>query len=410
MHDFSGASSGEWLPIVTVLPFEAPSTINTLTPFFMRLLSCRCALAAVLVNGGFILISQAAEQQLPVVTQTSVTMRVMAANITTGNNQRYEGPGLRIFQGLKPDVVAVQEFNYASTNGLGINTPAALREMIDGAFGTNFVFFRESGYSIPNGIISRWPILDSGSWDDVQVPDRGFAWALIDLPGTNDLYLVSVHLHSSGGSSSRATEALNLKSLIQSNFPSNAWVMVAGDLNTDTRNEAAVTTFKTFLSDSPIPADNNGNPNTNLSRQRPYDYVLPGFSFATNQTATVIGTQQFAGGLVFDSRVYSPTNEVAPVLSTDSSAPNMQHMAVVKDFRVSYTVTNLVTVPAPRLEIVSANVIHWIGLSQLAYTVQTNGSLTDWAAIGTATSSSSEFWFTYTAPVAERGFFRVVYP
>ena len=376
----------------------------------MRLLSCRWVLAAVLLNGGFVLIGRGAEERFPAVTQTNVTIRVMAANTTTGNNQRYEGPGLRIFQGLKPDVVAVQEFNYASTNGLGINTPAALREMIDSAFGTNFVFYRESGYSIPNGIISRWPILDSGSWDDVQVPDRGFAWARIDLPGTNDLYLVSVHLHSSGGSTSRATEAANLKTLIQSNFPSNAWVIVAGDLNTDTRSEAAVTTFKTFLNDSPIPADNNGNPNTNLSRQRPYDYVLPGFAFASNQTATVIGSQHFAGGLVFDSRVYSPTNEVAPVLSADSSAPNMQHMAVVKDFRVSYAVTNLVTVPAPQLKIVSVNIIRWMGLSQLTYTVQTNGSLTDWATVGTVTSGSSDFWFTNTAPVAERNFFRVVYP
>ena len=211
----------------------------------------------------------AAQPLVPVIIVTNNTLRVMAANITTGNNQRYEAPGLRIFQGLKPDVVAVQEFNCASTNGLGINTPAALREMIDSGFGTNFFYFRESGYAIPNGIISRWPIVNANSWDDVQVPDRGFAWAQIDIPGGNDLYVVSVHLHSSGGSSSRAIEATNLKALIQANFPSNAFIVVAGDLNTDTRTETAVNTFRTFLSDSPVPADNNGNPNTNLSRQKP---------------------------------------------------------------------------------------------------------------------------------------------
>jgi hypothetical protein len=88
----------------------------------------------------------------------------------------------------------------------------------------------------------------------------------------------------------------------------------------------------------------------------------------------------------------------------------MQHMAVVKDFRVSYIVTNLVTVPAPRLEIVSANVIRWAGLSQLTYTVQTNDFLTGWATAGTAESSSSDYWFTNAAPAAERNFFRVVYP
>jgi endonuclease/exonuclease/phosphatase family metal-dependent hydrolase len=367
-------------------------------------------LAVALLGGIFVPVSRGDEPRFPVITSTSLTLRVMAANITTGNNQRYEGPGMRIFQALRPDVVAVQEFNYASTNGLGINTPGALREMIDSAFGTNFAFYRESGYSIPNGVISRWPLVESGSWDDVQVPDRGFAWARVDLPGTNDLYVVSVHLHSSGGSISRATEATNLMRLIQSNFPANAWLVVAGDLNTDSRNETAVSTFKTFLSDAFVPVDNHGNPNTNQSRQKPYDYVLTSFEFASNQTPTVIGAQSFGDGLVFDSRVYTPTNDVSPVLAADSSAPNMQHMAVVKDFTVSYTVTNLITVPAPRLEMVRPNIIRWTGLSQLTYTVQTNASLGDWATAGTATSPTTAFSFTNAAPAAGRNFYRVVFP
>src|SRR6185436_3256694 len=85
------------------------------------------------------------------VAQTNTPLRFMSANITSGNFQHYEAPGLRIFQGLKPDVVAIQEFNYASTNGQGTNTPSAFREMLDATFGTNFVYFRESGYNIPNG-------------------------------------------------------------------------------------------------------------------------------------------------------------------------------------------------------------------------------------------------------------------
>src|SRR5439155_6587291 len=122
--------------------------------------------------------------------QSNVLVRVMAANLTTGTNQRYETPGLDILKGLAPDVVAIQEFNYASTSSNGINTVAAFREMLDTTFGTNFVYFRESGYNIPNGVISRYPIIASGSWDDPSVSDRGFAWAQIDLPGTNDLYVV----------------------------------------------------------------------------------------------------------------------------------------------------------------------------------------------------------------------------
>src|SRR5438874_13829713 len=109
------------------------------------------------------------QAQAPVVVQTNATVRFMAANLN-GNVQSYQPFALRIFQGLKPDVVAIQEFNYSSTNGLGDNTPAAFREMIDTAFGTNFTYMRETGsYNIPNGIISRYPIMASGQWTDALV-------------------------------------------------------------------------------------------------------------------------------------------------------------------------------------------------------------------------------------------------
>lgn len=47
-----------------------------------------------------------------------------------------------------------------------------------------------------------------------------------------------------------------------------------------------------------------------------------------------IGSNSHTNGLVFDSRVYTPLSAVSPVLSTDSGASNMQHMAIVKDFLV----------------------------------------------------------------------------
>src|SRR6266853_2562823 len=82
-------------------------------------------------------------------TQTNIPLRVMSANLN-GNVQSYQPFALRIFEGLKPDVVAIQEFNY------GNNTDPDLRSMIDTAFGTNFSYYRENnGYSITNGIISR---------------------------------------------------------------------------------------------------------------------------------------------------------------------------------------------------------------------------------------------------------------
>ena len=138
------------------------------------------------------------------------------------------------------------------------------------------------------------------------MPDRGFAWARIDIPGTNDLYVVSIHLHSSGGSASRSIEATNLRTLIQANFPSNAFLIVAGDCNTDSRTEGALNTLRTFLSDSPVPTDavSGGNPNTNQNRNRPYDYVLPSFNLASNQIPTSIGAQSFPRGW-FLTRVFS---------------------------------------------------------------------------------------------------------
>src|ERR1035437_2284434 len=272
--------------------------------------------------------------------QSNVVVRVVGANISSGSNQSYLTPGLDIFKGLKPDIVAIQEFNYASTTTNGVNSPAAFREMIDNAFGTTFVYFREpytASGDIPNGIISRYPIVASGSWVDTQVANRGFAWAQIHLPGTNDLYVVSVHLLTSSAGA-RATEAGNLTTLIQANFPSNAWIIVAGDFNTDTRTEAAITTFSAVVSDTPIPIDQPGgttNSNTSINRNHPHDYVLQSYTMTNTFTPVVLPSLTFTNGLVFDSRVYTPLSDVPPVQFSDSDSANgMQHMAVVKDFAV----------------------------------------------------------------------------
>src|SRR5206468_9825913 len=113
--------------------------------------------------------------------QTNTPIRIMAANLN-GNLQSYQPFAIRIFQGLKPDIVAIQEFNYSN------NAPSDFRALLDAAFGTEFVYFREdyngSG-DIPNGIISRYPIVASGSWPDTlqSQPNRGYAWAQIGLPG-----------------------------------------------------------------------------------------------------------------------------------------------------------------------------------------------------------------------------------
>ncbi|MET0405898.1 MAG: endonuclease/exonuclease/phosphatase family protein [Cystobacter sp.] len=256
-------------------------------------------------------------------------IRLMAANTSSGNQQSYDpGEGIRIFQGVKPDIVMIQEFNYKS------NSDSDIRSFVNEAFGTHFHYYREEGAQIPNGIISRYPILASGEWKDTQVGNRDFAWARIDIPGPKDLWAVSVHLLTSG-SGVRNTEAGNLVNYIRANVPAGDFLVIGGDYNSDSRSEALFSTFSSVVSTSgPHPADHNGREGTNASRAKPYDHVLVSSNLRAYQTPTVIGNSTFSAGLVVDTRVYSPISEISPARSGDSGATNMQHMAVVKDFNV----------------------------------------------------------------------------
>jgi hypothetical protein len=104
-------------------------------------------------------------------------------------------------------------------------------------------------------------------------------------------------------------------------------------LNTDTRGESAIVTLAARLvTSSPYPADANINSNTNVPRNRPYDWLLPSSGFAMRETPVVIGSAMFARGLVVDTRIYTPLADIAPAQIGDSAALGMQHMAVVRDF------------------------------------------------------------------------------
>lgn len=254
-------------------------------------------------------------------------LRVMAANTTTGTRQSYDpGEGLRIFQGVHPDVALIQEFNY------GDNSDTAIRSFVNTAFGTGFSYYRERGAQIPNGIASRYPILASGSWTDPRVSNRSFAWARIDIPGTPDLWAVSVHLLTSSASN-RDLEAKALVAEVQKAVPAGDYLVIGGDLNSGSRTEACLTSFSAVVSTAaPFPADNLGNTNTSGSRSKPHDWVMPSPNLRSYETAVTIGMHSFPTGLVVDSRVYSPITELSPVMTADSGAANMQHMAVVEDF------------------------------------------------------------------------------
>lgn len=261
--------------------------------------------------------------------EATTRIRVMAANISSGNYQSYDpGHGIRIFQGTDPDIVMIQEFNY------GNNTASDIRSFVDTAFGPTFDYYREAGAQIPNGVISRYPIIESGEWTDPNVSNRDFAYARIDIPGTPDLWAVSVHfLTSSTGA--RSSQASDLVAYIKQQVPTGDYLIIGGDFNTSSRTESCISTLRqVIIASSPYPADRNGNGNTNASRAKPYDWVLADGDLDPFETAVVIGGSVFQNGLVVDTRVYSPLAEISPALSGDSGSTNMQHMAVIRDFLV----------------------------------------------------------------------------
>jgi len=262
----------------------------------------------------------------------SKKLRVVAGNLSSGSGQNYDaGHGIRIWKALAPDVGLIQEFKY------GDNGVAAQRAFVDAAFGADFAFVRgamANASDIPNGIASRYPILDSGDWVDPQVSNRAFTWARIDVPGPTDLYAVSVHLLTTNATD-RGAEAVALLGKLQA-LPANAFVVVGGDFNTNSRDETALSTLSPALvTQGPFPVDQGGNANTNAPRTKPYDWVVGNGALHGCALPAEVGGASFAAGLVFDTRVFTPLASVAPVELGDSDAPSMQHMAVVRDFGVA---------------------------------------------------------------------------
>jgi endonuclease/exonuclease/phosphatase family metal-dependent hydrolase len=260
--------------------------------------------------------------------------RVVAANLTSDRYQRYspdngnhsnpEGAGARILKALEPDIVLIQEFN----------TTVPLRQWVNRTLGEKFFFTCEEGMQIPNGIISRYPIVASGSWDDPVLENREFAWAKLRLPGNRDLWVVSVHLHSKGAES-RAVQSVALVKWIRRHVPKGAMLLVGGDLNTrHTEEDAFKKLSKVVVIPKKPPVDQAGVIATNAPRNRPYDWVLASERLQEFEIPVRLAGHEFPQGLVFDSRVFTPLDKVPPVQIGDSGVQNMQHMAVIRDFRI----------------------------------------------------------------------------
>ncbi|MBP7381086.1 endonuclease [Myxococcota bacterium] len=278
-------------------------------------------------------------------TDTSVgpglPIRIVAANLTSGNGQSYDpGHGIDILDGLNPDIVLVQEFNY------GGNSASDYLDFAQTVAGAQYWAVDDSGFQIPNGVVSRWPITGSGYWDDPNISNRELMWATIDIPGDVDLMAISVHLHTSP-SSDQVQAAQVIVSRVKAHRTANPgkyMYVVGGDFNgTSAVSTSGFGTDGVFVVDPPDPVDDDANPNTNSNRSKQYDFVLCDPALCAYQVPVVFPSSTdatsrvYSDGLVFDTRTFTQAvldKYFSPASTGDSSASNMQHMAVVKDFLI----------------------------------------------------------------------------
>ena len=219
----------------------------------------------------------------------------------------------------------MQEFN------VGNNSPATLKAFVQNTFGDGFSYYREPNKAIPNGVVSRYPILAAGVWDDALTTNREFAWARIDVPGPVDLWAISIHLLTSRASK-RKQEILQLVAHMTQMVPAKDLVVVGGDYNTNTFMEQSLKGLEGVLDWRRRPVDQAGNGHTNINRNKPYDRVFVDPELAVHHVPVRLGKQSFKDGLIFDTRVYTPLIDATPAELGDSGAVGMQHMAVVRDF------------------------------------------------------------------------------
>jgi endonuclease/exonuclease/phosphatase family metal-dependent hydrolase len=216
----------------------------------------------------------------------------------------------------------------------GSNNTASIDLLVDQVCDGECSYIRGPQAQIPNGVLSRLPILDCGWWEDPEVDNRNFVWARIDVPGDADLWAISVHLLTESASR-RDDEIDALLDEIQGAIPASDLIVLGGDLNTNSRNESGIDKLSAlFETDGPYPEDHDGEDGTNAPRDKPYDWVIASNDLFPFEVPVEIGASVFAAGAVIDTRVYEPLSEIAPAQANDSAASGMQHMAVVKDFQL----------------------------------------------------------------------------
>ena len=136
--------------------------------------------------------------------------------------------------------------------------------------GPKYEFAKENGTGIPNGIVSRYPIVAEGEWDDPTQTNRDFAWAKIRLSNGRNLWAVSVHLKAGGARAIRQKQAEELVRRLRANIPDEDYLVLGGDLNTADRAEPCIAKLgEIFQTAGPHPADQMGDQDTNAAAENP---------------------------------------------------------------------------------------------------------------------------------------------
>ncbi len=269
--------------------------------------------------------------------EADVTIRIMSANVTSGDGQRYQNEGVRLIQAVKPDIALLQEFRYS------YQFDDSLDSLVVRAFGPEYVYYVGEG-SLNNGIVSKYPILSAGSWDSNRVDDRTWDWAVIDIPGDRDLFVVSVHLYTKDNEAEMPVLLNKIMNKVNSDNK-NYYVMLGGDFNQRYNNIVSSylgSFFKVGTSNSEFPRDQNGNIKTYATRKGQIDYLLCSPDFCEMEIPTMFAGVGYTHGHVLDSRVYAnygTLDRIPPVQAGDSDALLMQHMPIFRDFKVT-TIVN----------------------------------------------------------------------
>jgi hypothetical protein len=185
-------------------------------------------------------------------------------------------------------------------------------------------------------------------------------------------------------------------------FPGD-YVVLGGDFNTSVRTEPAITSLSQVLvTGEPYPTDLGGLSGTNASRSKPYDWVLGNPALDALEVPVVIGLNEFPAGFVADTRVYTPIADLAPALTSDSAATNMQHMAVARDFSLpDDAAPQVLTLHAPNggetWAAGSSQQITWTAENIEEVSVELSLDGTSWSTIATHVDAAAGS-LTWTVP------------